>query len=259
MNYIEKLKNSILDFTFPRRCIICDNVLTFGNDLESKYLCSECRKRYNEVFDFIKNPTCKKCGAEIKDASNPYCDRCIKKYFTDKNDSYYEYGIGLLRYKESIKESLHKIKYQGRKEYLEFYGRSFARMKKDEFIKMNVECFIPTPIHDKRLNERGYNQAEVLADFISDELKKLNVDIKVEKDFLYRIKNTKVLNKLDNIDRNKEIKDAFFVNKEKNYKRVCLIDDIYTTGSTIESMAKSLKENGVEKVYFAAITIVDNI
>ena len=256
---IEKIKNNILDLIFPRRCIICDNVLTFGSDLESKYLCNECRKHYDDIFEFIKEPTCKKCGAELKDNTEPYCVRCIKKYFTDKNKSYYEYGIGLLRYNESIKESLHKIKYQSRKEYLEFYGRSFVRLKKDEFKKMNVECFIPTPIHKERLKERGYNQAEVFARFISEELKKYNIDIKVDNEYLYRIKNTKVLNKLDSSDRNKEIEDAFAVDNEKHYESVCLIDDIYTTGSTIESMAKILKENGVKKVYFACLSVLDNI
>ena len=68
-----------------------------------------------------------------------------------------------------------------------------------------------------------------------------------------------VLNKLDSSDRNKEIEDAFAVDKEKHYESVCLIDDIYTTGSTIESMAKILKENGVKKVYFACLSVLDNI
>ena len=73
------------------------------------------------------------------------------------------------------------------------------------------------------------------------------------------MKNTRVLNKLDNDDRALELKNAFLSTDLSNIESVILVDDIYTTGSTIDSIAKTLKNAGVKNVYFVAIAIVDNL
>ena len=252
MNYII---NKILDFIFPKRCIICDDVLPFGSGLTNEFICENCKDK----IEFIKEPTCKKCGAAIDDFEELLCVRCKKNY--EKHESSYEYGFGLCRYNEYVKESMHHIKYSNRKEYLEFYGRLIARVYKDRFLEMGVDCFLPVPIHKKRFKERNYNQAEVLAKYISDELKKNNVNIAVRNDLMYRYKNTKVLNKLMESERKNELKNSFIVNEEKlcDIKSICIVDDIYTTGSTIETISNLLKKSGISKIYFVCICIVDNL
>ena len=242
--------DNIKKFIFPNRCIICDEVLPYGFNLENEYLCDTCRKK----LEFIKEPTCKKCGAMINRTDGTYCIRCEEKM----HDAF-EYGFGLLRYNEFIKESLHRIKYSGRKEYLEFYGKCIAKAFKNKFKEISPDYLVPVPIHTERLRERNYNQSEILADAISKELMGFGVDISVNTELIYRTKNTKVLNKLDNADRGNELKGAFYVEDASFIEKVIIVDDIYTTGSTINSMAKALKKAGIREVYFVTIAIVDNL
>lgn len=249
-NYFERLKNSIFDFIFPRRCVVCDTILSFGNDVENKYICNKCK----EKIEFVKEPTCKKCGAMISDYDEAYCIRCKNKMY----DSF-EYGFSLLRYNEYVKESLHKVKYSGRKEYLEFYGKCIAKVFYSKIRDINPDCFIPVPIHKKRLIKRSYNQAATISYVISDELKKYNIDIPVNENIIFRKKNTVALNKLSEEERKEQLSDAFFVNNNEVIKKVIIVDDIFTTGGTIDEMAKVLKKSGVKEVYFLTIAIVDNL
>ena len=241
---------NIKKFIFPSRCVICDKILPFGDRLENLHLCDECKFE----FEFIKEPTCKKCGAMMKSDDKLYCIRCEQNMH--KN---YDFGFGLLRYNDFLKESLHRVKYKGRKEYIDFYGKCIARTYKDKILEIKPDYLIPVPIHHKRLVERNYNQAMVLACSISNELKKYDINIEVRNDLIYRVKNTKVLNKLDNTERGYELKDAFLASNLSDIDSVLIIDDIYTTGNTIDVMAKTLKNSGVKNVYFAVIAIVDNL
>ena len=199
-------------------------------------------------------PTCKKCGAMISDYDEAYCIRCKNKMY----DSF-EYGFSLLRYNEYVKESLHKVKYSGRKEYLEFYGKCIAKVFYSRIRDINPDCFIPVPIHKKRLVKRSYNQAATISYVISDELKKYNIDIPVNENIIFRKKNTVALNKLSEEERKEQLSDAFFVNNNEGIKKVIIVDDIFTTGGTIDEMAKVLKKSGVKEVYFLTIAMVDNL
>lgn len=241
---------SIKKFIFPSRCIVCDETLPFGFNLENEYLCDNCRNK----LEFIKEPTCKKCGAMINSNKEMYCVRCETRLWDG-----FEWGFGLLRYNDFVKESMHRIKYLRRKEYIDFYGKCIAKVYKNKFKDINADCLVPVPIHSSRLNERSFNQAEILAKSISNELSNFHIDLPVNTDLIIRTKNTKVLNKLDDADRNKELKDAFSIRDASSIDRVIIVDDIYTTGSTINEIAKALKDKGVDKVYFVCITIVDNL
>ena len=242
--------DSIKKFIFPSRCVICDKLLPFGYNLGNEFLCYECRDK----LEFIKEPTCKKCGAMIYEKDKLYCIRCEEKLRTG-----YEYGFGLLRYNDFVKESMHKIKYDGRKEYIDFYGKCIAKLYKEKFKAIGADYLVPVPIHRRRLRERNYNQASILAYSISKELYNQGIDLKVNEGIIYRNKNTKVLNKLGNEERIRELDNAFTTSDLSDIEKVILVDDIYTTGSTIDTIGKRLKKSGVKEVYFVAITIVDNL
>lgn len=243
---LEKIKN----FIFPCRCVLCDKVLPFGSKLENIHLCDDCK----ESFEFIKEPNCKKCGAMINDSDELYCIRC-----NTKMPEYYDYGFGLLRYNDAVKESIHKIKYVGRKEYIDFYGKCIARTFKDLIRDINPDYMVPVPIHQKRMLERNYNQSTVLANAISKELIKYGIDVLVNEDLIFRVKNTRVLNKLDDSDRGSELSNAFETVDLSGIEKILIVDDIYTTGTTIDTMAKVLKDAGVKEVYFVVIAVVDNL
>ena len=243
---------NIKKFIFPNRCIICDEVLPFGHSSENDFICNECKNK----IEFISEPTCKKCGAKINETTKSLCERCERTYESHK--SYYDYGFGLCRYNQYVKDSLHNIKYNNRSEYLKFYSKCIAKLYHDKINQMNIECFIPVPIHKNRLILRSYNQSNLLAKYISNDLIKYNINIPVDDNIITRQKNTKVLNKLDDNNRKIELKNAFFVN-ENNYKSVCIVDDIYTTGTTIEAISKVLRQSGINNIYFIAIAVVDNL
>ena len=249
-NYICMIFDNIKKFIFPNHCVICDKLLPFGSSLTSEFLCEDCK----EKLEFINNPTCKKCGAMINNENETFCIRCQNKFYNS-----FEYGFGLLRYNDFVKESLHRIKYNNRKEYISFYAKCIAMTYKDKFKDINPEYLIPVPIHKQRLIKRNYNQSSILAHAISDELKKYNIDIPVNENLIFRHKNTKVLNKLDDNNRISELKNAFVSQNNSYINKVIIVDDIYTTGSTINEIADVLKNNGVNKVYFVVISVVDNL
>lgn len=242
--------DSIKKFIFPSRCVICDTLLPYGDKLENEYICDECRSS----IEFIKSPTCEKCGAAISEDDDRLCSRC--KNHLHQN---FKYGFGLCRYNDLVKESLHRIKYSGRKEYIDFYGKMIAKAFRKRFKAIDPDCFIPVPIHKKRLLKRNFNQAAVLAESISKELRKYDIDIPVNENVIFRKKNTAVLNKLAEANRKEELDDAFTINRVEDIEKAVIIDDIYTTGATIDKVALKLKNAGIKDIYFTVIAIVDNL
>ena len=110
---------------------------------------------------------------------------------------------------------------------------------------------IPIPIHKRKLEKRGYNQAELLADALGKKL-----DIPVERELLARVVNTEPQKSLDPEHREQNLKKAFqCTEKSVSYKKVLLVDDIYTTGATIEACTKSLHAAGIPDVYYTSVAI----
>lgn len=113
------------------------------------------------------------------------------------------------------------------------------------------EVIIPVPIHARKLRERGFNQAELLAQDMSGML-----GIAMDTGILKRSRYTRPQKELDDNQRIKNLENAFIIDKNVvQYKRVLLVDDIYTTGATIDSCAKALKEKGVEEVFVVCLCI----
>ena len=242
--------SNLIKFIFPKRCVVCDSILPYGNSIDCEFICNDCKDK----IEFIHEPTCIKCGAMINDSDEAYCERCKAKLWNN-----YISGFGLCRYNDFVKESLHKVKYQGRAEFIEFYGKLIARMYFNKFKEISADYLIPVPIHKKRFKSRNFNQASILAECISKELLNLGLDIKVNNNIAFRVKNTKVLNKLGNAERGSELNDAFYINSVSGVDTVIIVDDIYTTGSTIDKLAEMLKNSGISNIYYAAICVVDNL
>lgn len=249
----QEILHYVINFIFPKHCVICDKVLPFGNGLQSEFLCEDCKDK----LLFIEEPSCKKCGAKIYEKDEGLCDNCKNKVKDDS--SFFDYGFGLLRYNDYVKESIHRIKYNNKKEYIEFYAKMLAKAYYEKFKQINADCFVPVPIHKVREKERGYNQSKVLAEYLSKELYRYDIYIPVNISLIKRVKETLALNKMSTNERQVELNNAFEVNNGENIKKVIIIDDIYTTGTTIETMSKILKEHGVKEIYFACLAVVDNV
>ncbi len=113
------------------------------------------------------------------------------------------------------------------------------------------DVIVPVPMYAKKQRARGYNQAEIIA----CELGKI-MHVPVNTQFLKRNKNTVPMKEVSGHDRSKNLENAFIADKNVvKYKKILLVDDIYTTGATLDACAAVLKKYGVEKVYGACLCI----
>lgn len=233
----------ICDFIYPRRCPVCaDIVLPKGNKI-----CPTCKGK----LIYIKEPRCKKCSKAIVDEELEYCFDCTKKKFS------YEKGYSLFEYDETMKHSMSEFKFHGKKEYADFYIEELLLRYGAWVSEIAPDALIPIPIHYDKYKQRGFNQAELIANGISKSL-----NIPVINNILIRNKYTTPQKLLDDKERVKNLKNAFAISDEylnirenTKLKRVMLIDDIYTTGATIDVCAKVLKNIEIDEVYFMTVCI----
>lgn len=222
---------------YPRRCILCDGVL----DTPDSGVCTLCESK----LKYCKEPACKKCGKPLNNERQEYCTDCRKKKHS------YDQGKSVWIYKGDMKNSIYRFKYGNRREYARFYAEESVRIYGGWIKSRGVEVIIPIPVHPKRKRKRGYNQAELYA----KELGKL-LELPVDGESLVRVVNTTPQKELDDKERRNNLKKAFKIKKDSvKYKKVLVVDDVYTTGSTIDAVAELLRDAGADKIYFLSVTI----
>ncbi len=186
-----------------------------------------------------------KCGKPIRYHEREYCHDC------QKTKHYFEEGRALWIHKTPVNLSIYQFKYHNQREFSRYYAAEIAKEYADVVNKWNPDVMIPVPLHKRRRKKRGYNQAELLAKELSKYLK-----IPVNIGAVARVRYTDPQKKMDHNKRKSNLKQAFCVKKlPTTVKTVVLIDDIYTTGNTIDAVTRELKKKGVEKVYFLTISI----
>lgn len=219
----------ILEVLFPPnlQCIICRKELAHAN---RKCVCEECETK----LPYIVHP-CEKCGEEVV-GEGRFCEAC--KFVERDFDKCYS----VFNYDGAAKKLVYKLKYEGKK-YLAEY---MAKYLSDLIVLRNIDFDIVTfvPVCKKRKRRRGYNQAELLANSVA-------LDMKVEcVELMQRVKETPSQVELSFKDRLENIKDAFVIT-DKNLvkgKTILVIDDVLTTGATLNECAKVLKKAGANKV-----------
>ena len=145
-----------------------------------------------------------------------------------------------------MRASIARFKYRGRREYADFYAEELVKRCGELLLSWQPDALVPVPLHKSRMRKRGFNQAELTARKVGKAL-----GIPVEKRLLLRTKKTSPQKELNDVQRRANLKNAFQVSQnDVRLKRVVLVDDIYTTGSTIDAAAAVLLEHGVEGVYF---------
>ena len=224
-----------MDILFPRRCPICDGVLSFGGAL----ICPECSKKVL----FVREPRCRKCGKMLSDEQGEYCGDCKTVPHT------FDRGISLFLYNDAMRNSISRYKYGNRREYAKYYGETMAKYLGEEILSFRPEALLPVPLHKERLRKRGYNQAALIAGELGAMLR-----LPVLEDLVIRKRATRPQKMLDREERRKNLKRAFTLGRnDVKLNRVVLIDDIYTTGSTSDEIASVLKNSGVREVYVVAL------
>lgn len=230
---VEKALAGVLQLLFPLRCPVCDGIVVPAGEK----ICLECIGK----LKLLTPPWCMKCGKKLAQEGE-FCADCRRR------EHAFDRGRALYAY-ESAAGSIYRFKYGGRREYADFFGEQMAEYLGNFIRNVQPDALIPIPLHRKRMAARGYNQALLLAEAVGSRL-----GVPVYPDFLVRVKNTAPLKYENPKERQNNLKKAFNIARnDVKLERVVVVDDIYTTGSTMDEAAGTLKEAGVEEVYFIAL------
>ncbi len=225
---------ALADLVFPPLCIACGNLADHAG---TNPFCAACRS----LVPLIKPPICPRCGLSYPAEEGPdhLCGDCI----TSK--AYYSAARAIGRYESVLLDTIHLLKYRGRTVLGEVLGRFMADHDYPSFRIADSTLIIPVPLHRKRLRHRGFNQSLLLA----REIGKRHA-LPVVFDILERTVETQPQVNLGRDQRGQNVKGAFTVSDPEGIKgeKVLLVDDVYTTGSTVRECARVLRKAGAADV-----------
>ncbi len=207
----------------PRICLICE--MTYQNQYP---ICPACTQNLPYL-----NHYCLSCGYKI-DEKHQYCQSC-----THQGSVIHEFNAPLI-YQEPIKHLLQLFKFHQGFDLCSFFAE--LMMQNLSLSCLASECLIPVPLHNKKLFQRGFHQTWLLAKHLSRRLK-----IPVSLNYCKKIKNTSSQASLDKKNRKSNLKHSFSYTKPP-YSHITLIDDVHTTGTTLNLIAQGFSDLGVEKI-----------
>lgn len=231
---------ALLDLLYPRRCPVCDRpTAPFG-----AVICSGCEEQMHQKRIRSTDILCCRCGKPMQDPRKDRCTDCRRE------EHAYERGCACYRYRQ-VSGAVFRLKYEGRAEYAEWMGNEMTRRLLEEFRNVHLDALVPVPVSAKRERTRGYNQAALLAEVI-----RRNTEIPVREDFLVRRMDTAAMKGMSASQRRVNLKKAFTApSYDVKSKTIMLVDDIYTTGTTVDACAAALKKAGAAAVYFVTLAI----
>lgn len=225
----------LADLVYPPDiyCIGCSRPLAPGR-LYS--MCDDCLAE----ISWANGKLCAGCGRPLEEwYPDRFCSECINR------DRSFDAGMTCFLYKDTERNVIKDLKYHG-KSYL---ARILSEIMADKADASHAECdiIIPVPMYRKKEKSRGYNQAGLLAEFLADRL-----GIPYRDDILIRKRDTQPMNRLNSRERRRNLDDAFCIRQgtEAGIKgrRIMLVDDIFTTGTTTEKCSSVLKAGGALSV-----------
>lgn len=239
---IKDFFNRIVETLFPSgvTCFLC------GEEVwdDKHVLCSTCEKEVKFPSKF-----CLRCGTPLHSLAD-YCLTC------KNNKRYFAMARAPLVYKDKVAGAIKRFKYENKR----YMAKYFANFMAEEFERNKneigeIDFLIPVPLHEEKEKERGFNQSKLLA----DELSKM-IGIPVLDGNLIRVKNTQTQTELSYKERQENLEKAFKVLnwREIKGKRIVLIDDVLTTGSTLNHCAHVLSNSGAAAVYALTAATTDS-
>jgi len=220
---LARLGRTALELLFPSRCLGCGK--------EGSLICPACRGKLSAITP----PICRRCGTPQPDGG--FCSACLShRHDID--------GIrSPFRFEGVIRQAIHQFKYNN----LRYTAGTLAELLSSYLIAHSVpgEVLIPVPLHSRRLRERGYNQSHLLA----KELGKL-VGLPVMNDCISRQRQTAPQARATSASqRRSNVANAFTCRAAMRDKKVILIDDVATSGATLDACADALKSAGAGSVW----------
>ena len=218
---VSSYTGKIIDLLFPRWCTGCGR--------EGEYICPSCRS----TLAVVEEPSCERCGRPLGDSSA--CDNCGEDWSIDRIRAPFLYG-GVIR------QAIHNFKYDNLRDIASLLAGYMYECLKEH--SLDADIIIPVPLHPRRLRERGYNQAALLARKLGE-----MAGIPVQEDRLIRRLHTRSLATSPSREARYDIvSNAFAVNGGFQGKRVLLVDDVSTTGATLNAGARMMKAAGAAYV-----------
>lgn len=223
--YLKTIWQNILDLLYPPVCLSCLKILE--NSATEVGLCADCLQKLEHV--------------EAGFVQEMILNRLPEKFLNDL--------IVFFFFNETIQSLIHNIKYNKMAKLGKNLGR-FAARNIQNFLKEPPAFVFPIPLHPAREKERGYNQSDLIARGIFESL-----PVPILKSGLFRTRETHSQTRLNREERQKNVKAAFQVNPGINIldKTIVLVDDVVTTGSTLNSCAEACKRAGAERVIGVAL------
>jgi ComF family protein len=236
--WLEKIANTVVDLLFPPRCVNCHR--------PGAWLCTHCL----DEIEVIEPPICYRCGKPLEKGqaslsiasagSPPICSRCRGK--ESQLAGFFAYGL----HAGPLREAIHELKYEDLRALASPLGKLMSEgWSRLRLQSKDIDVIVPVPLHASRLRQRGYNQAVLLARELG-----ARIDRPVVEDVLVRVRATAPQVDLGARERKENVRDAFkAMDRSLEGKRVLLLDDVCTTGSTLEAACSALRQANASSVW----------
>ncbi len=247
----------------------CDQIRP-ARSAKINQVCDSCRP----TLPWVSEPACMKCGKPLDRAESEYCEDCRR------TPHLFDQGRAAFAYSGAMRHSVYRMKFQNRRDYLDFYAEAMVQAGQLCLRLWQPQVIVPVPMHWKKRAARGYNQSELLAVRISR-----LTGIPCDRRLLCCVRYTGNQKELNRKERLQNLRGSFEVRlpesapgsaasrrpvgareragrmHERRWtyefmpSRVLLVDDVYTTGSTMDEAARALREAGARQIYFLTICI----
>jgi len=225
--------SAVLDLVFPAVCPVCGAIL---GSARRDPLCGDCWA----AIERAGRPLCARCGALTVEAAAAVtvtsCRACEEAPPT------FDYARAAARYRGPLREAMHAFKFRGKRLLARALGDLVLEECADALC-MDAVVLVPVPLTRDRQRERGYNQAELLAEQIG-----AGLDLPVRGRWLRRVRSTVPQTDLTAIERRTNVRGAFTASPAVSGRHVVIVDDVFTTGATVEECARVLRAAGAARV-----------
>ncbi len=219
-------RQALLDLLFPPRCIVCRSA-------DPAWFCPACRAQVEKILP----PLCDRCGRHLHRQECPYCRKLPLTI----------YGIRAIAFFEgNLRRAIHTFKYEPRPELAGVLGQMLSDYLAAHSLPVDVVTAVP--LHAERERARGFNQALLLARALG-----ARQNLPVWDSALARVRATRSQVELDAAERHANVQEAFAAEARVAGMRVLLIDDVCTTGATMDACTAALKQRGAKSVWGLAL------
>lgn len=217
-----ELKDALINALLPPRCVVCEKLSEPGS-----FFCSDCEGKLKPCYDQM----CKRCAGDKNDCD---CDRFIY---------HFDGAIAPFKNDGDAKDAFYSLKFGTSFSGLDYFSEKMAEAFKATFsdVKIDLACFVP--LSNNQLYEREFDKCELFAQRVS---KILNIPLE---NLVYKRENVPTQHNLTMDNRFDNVRNAYRVKEMVRGKKILLIDDIKTTGATLDACARELKFAGAKEVY----------